>query len=174
MSEFILLPLYIVLQIAFDLNFFVYRSSKNTITTENSYGRQLSALETPQQPLYATLFARHQSDCETPVCCKTPLAYQTPVSVQNKQSSPADTHYYSTADMGNGGCEGYSETACPPNTVEQLLNPMYIIGPAIKSNEAGDHQYSLLTHNQVPSPSHDCQPSNGGDSGHCEQQLCSS
>ena len=70
--------------------------------------------------------------------------------------------------MGNGGCEGYSETACPPNTVEQLT--MYIIGPAIKSNKAGDHQYSLLTHHQVPSPSHDCQPSNGAH-GHC--QLCS-
>ena len=156
----------------------MYRSSRSTITTENSYGRQLSTLETPQQPVYATPFARHQSDYETPVCYKTPLAYQTPVSVQNGQSSPADTHYYSTADTCNGGCERYSEAAGPPNTAG-LLNPMYMIESAVKSNggdgcNKGDHQYSLLTHHQVPSPSHDSQPSNGGDSGHCEQQLCSS
>ena len=79
--------------------------------------------------------------------------------------------------MSNGGCERYSEAAGPPNTAG-MLNPMYMMQSAVKSNggescSEGDHQYSLLTRHQVPSPSHDCQPSNGA-YGHCEQQLRSS
>ena len=70
---------------------FVYRSSRNTIATENSYGSQQQPLDheaAQQLPVYATPFSRHQSDYETPVCSNIPLDYQTPVSVRDKHSSP--------------------------------------------------------------------------------------
>ena len=124
----------------------VCRSLRNTIATENSYGRQKQPSDhdvTQQLPVYATPFSRHQTDYETPVCSKTPLDYQTPVSVRNKPSSP-DTqhyystvdpqHYYSTAEVGtDDGCEGYSEPAHPTNT-DGLLNPVYVIKSAVQIN----------------------------------------
>ena len=132
--------------------FIVYRSSRNTIITENSYGSQRQPLDpkaAQQLPVYATPFSRHQTDYETPVSIKTPLDYETPVSVRDKHSSPDNQHYYSTADpqhyystadVGNNGtcCEEYSEPVHPPNTAG-IFNPTYMNKSAVMSNAEEEH-----------------------------------